>query len=122
MTGITLYVIVVIIFIFAHPLVRAKAFNIFWLTHQAYVLLYVCSLLHGLARLTAPPRFWLFFIGPGVIFLVDKITTMRRKYMKLDLLETELLPSDVLKIKFYRYSLKLRKRVISESVLGNLTT
>ena len=102
-TGICLYITVVIIFVFAHPIVRSRAFKYFWLSHQAYVFLYVFSVLHGLARLTAPPRFWTFFIGPGLIFLIDKIATMRRKYMKLDILETELLPSDVLKVKFYRY-------------------
>ena len=102
LTGIALYCIVSIIFIFAHPKVRSRAFKYFWLAHQAYVLLYIFSLLHGLARLTAPPRFWLFFVAPGIIFLFDKIATMRRKYMKLDILETELLPSDVIKIKFYR--------------------
>ena len=69
---------------------------------QAYVFLYILSLLHGLARLTAPPRFWLFFIGPGIIFILDKIVTLRTKYMKLDILEYELLPSDVTKVKFYR--------------------
>ena len=103
LTGVCLYTIVCIIFIFAHPKVRSRAFKYFWIAHQAYVLLYVFSLLHGLARLTAPPRFWLFFIAPGIIFLIDKIATMRRKYMKLDILETELLPSDVIKVKFYRY-------------------
>jgi len=102
LTGVTLYTIVSLIFVFAHPLVRKKAFNFFWLTHQAYVFLYILSLLHGLARLTAPPRFWLFFIGPGIIFILDKIVTLRTKYMKLDILEYELLPSDVTKVKFYR--------------------
>ena len=102
LTGIVLYAIVCIIFIFAHPLVRKRAFNFFWMTHQLYVLLYVLSLLHGLARLTAEPRFWIFLLVPGVIYVIDKIATLRTKYMKLDILETELLPSDVTKIKFYR--------------------
>ena len=34
LTGVTLYTIVSLIFVFAHPLVRKKAFNFFWLTHQ----------------------------------------------------------------------------------------
>ncbi len=33
-TGILLFVIMVVIFVFAHPLVRKKAFNYFWITHQ----------------------------------------------------------------------------------------
>ena len=37
-------------FIFSHPVVRKKAYNYFWCIHQLYVLLYIFSLLHGLAR------------------------------------------------------------------------
>lgn len=102
LTGIALYLIVMIVFIFAHPLVRKRAFNFFWMTHQLYVLLYILSLLHGLGRLTAAPRFWLFLVVPGFIYTVDKISTLRTRYMQLDILETVLLPSDVIKIKFYR--------------------
>ena len=63
---------------------------------------YYFSILHGLGRLTGPPRFWMYFLAPGLIFIIDKMATLRTRYMKLDILETELLPSDVVKIKFYR--------------------
>jgi dual oxidase len=46
--------------------------------------------------------FRLYVLVPGVIFIVDKIVTLRTRYIALDILETELLPSDVLKCKFYR--------------------
>ena len=41
LTGITLFIICCFIFVFAHPKVRKKAYNFFWMTHQLYVLLYV---------------------------------------------------------------------------------
>jgi dual oxidase len=44
----------------------------------------------------------MFFIVPGLLFILDKVISMRRSYMELDILETELLPSEVIKIKFYR--------------------
>lgn len=50
LTGITLFTIVSAMFIFSHPMVRKKAYNYFWCIHQLYVLLYIFSLLHGLAR------------------------------------------------------------------------
>lgn len=52
-----------------------------------------------------PPcdRFWIFFVGPGIIYTLDKIISLRTRYMELDIIETELLPSDVVKVKFYRY-------------------
>lgn len=92
----------IIIFTFAHPIIRKKAYTYFWSTHCLYVAMYILMLLHGLARITGPPKFWKYFIGPGIIFILDKIVSLRTKYMALDILETELLPSDVLKVKFYR--------------------
>lgn len=101
-TGILLFIIMCIIFAFAHPTIRKKAYKFFWNAHSLYIVLYLLCLIHGLARLTGAPRFWIFFIGPGIIYTLDKIVSIRTKYMALDVIETELLPSDVIKIKFYR--------------------
>jgi len=101
-TGILLWITMMCIFIFAHPMVRKKAFNFFWMVHQLYVLLYFLSILHGLQRITSAPLFWLYAVIPVVIYTCDKVVTIRTSYMELDILETELLPSDVIKIKFYR--------------------
>lgn len=73
LTGILLFVIMTIIFVFAHPTVRQKAYKFFWSTHSLYVVLYALCLVHGLARLTGSPRFWIFFIGPAVIYALDKV-------------------------------------------------
>lgn len=35
-------------------------------------------------------------------FLHFQVVSLRTKYLALDVLETEMLPSDVIKIKFYR--------------------
>lgn len=74
-TGVLLFLIMIIIFVFTYPTIRKKAYSFFWLTHSFYTVLYVLMLVHGLARITGPPRFWLFFIGPGIIFLLDKVRT-----------------------------------------------
>jgi hypothetical protein len=63
----------VLIFVFAHPTIRKKAYNWFWLAHSLYVFLFALMLIHGLARITGPPRFWIYFIGPGVVFILDKV-------------------------------------------------
>lgn len=73
LTGVMLFVVMSIIFVFAHPIIRKKAYKFFWLTHSLYIVLYALSLIHGLARLTGAPRFWIFFIGPGIIFALDKV-------------------------------------------------
>merc|ERR1719150_180765 len=102
LTGVSLYCTMVVIFIFTLPLIRKKAYRFFWMTHQLYVFLYLLSLVHGLARITSPPKFWMFFIFPGLLYTLDKIVSLRGSYMELDILDTEILPSDVIKIKFYR--------------------
>ncbi|KAL7042509.1 hypothetical protein ACKWTF_001170 [Chironomus riparius] len=101
-TGVALFIIMCIIYAFAHPTIRKRAYKFFWTTHSLYILLYILSLLHGLARISGPPRFWIFFIGPAIIFVIDKVVSLRTKYMALDVIDVELLPSDVIKIKFYR--------------------
>jgi len=101
-TGVLLFAIVSIIFIFAQEPIRRKAYYYFWSAHKLYVLLYILSLFHGLAKLTGTPRFWIFFIIPAVLFIIDKIISLQTKFMELEILETELLPSDVTKVKFSR--------------------
>ncbi|XP_072392840.1 dual oxidase [Diabrotica undecimpunctata] len=101
-TGVLLFIIMCIIIVFAHPTIRKKAYKFFWFTHSLYIVFYILCLIHGLARLTGAPRFWLFFLVPGIIFTLDKVVSLRTRYIPLDVLETELLPSDVIKIKFYR--------------------
>ena len=96
-----LFTVMCIIFIFAHPTIRKQAYK-FFSAHKLYIVLYVLCLIHGLARLTGTPRFWMFFIGPGIIYTLDKVVSLRTKYMELDIIEAELLPSDVIKIKYYR--------------------
>lgn len=66
-----------IIIVFAHPTIRKKAYNFFWATHNLYIILYILCLIHGLARLTGAPRFWIFFIGPGTIYILDKVLVAR---------------------------------------------
>ncbi|GFS70288.1 dual oxidase [Nephila pilipes] len=101
-SGILLYVIVCVMFIFAHPRIRQKAYKYFWSTHSLYVLLYLLCLVHGLAKITGTPRFWIFFVGPAIVYTLDKVVSLQTKFVELDILDTELLPSDVTKVKFSR--------------------
>ena len=52
LTGVSLVVLVAIIFIFAHPRIRQKAYSYFWTTHSLYFLLYILMFVHGLAKIT----------------------------------------------------------------------
>ena len=71
-----------VIFIFAHPLIRKRAYNLFWATHGLYIVLYALCLIHGLAKLTGEPRFWMFILIPGVIFALDKVINISLQPLK----------------------------------------
>ena len=59
-----------------------------------------------------------FSLSLGIIYSIDKICTLRTKYMKLDILETKLLPSEVIKIKFYRPpNMKVKNEILSFSYI-----
>lgn len=52
LTGVLLVLVVSIIFIFAHPRIRQKAYSYFWTTHSLYIAMYILMFIHGLAKIT----------------------------------------------------------------------
>jgi dual oxidase len=48
------------------------------LPEQLYIILYLLNLVHGMARITQPPKFYAFFLGPAVLYALDKIISLRR--------------------------------------------
>nr|CDJ88669.1 FAD-binding 8 and Ferric reductase domain containing protein [Haemonchus contortus] len=80
------------------------AYHAFRLTHLLNVAFYGLTMLHGLPRLLGSPKFWNYVIGPMIIFVIDQIMGMRQKYRKLNILNAELLPSDIIYLQFERPS------------------
>lgn len=101
-TGLFLWILCSIVYVFAHRQVRQRAYSYFWSTHKLYYLIYALTLLHGSSKLTGSPRFWIFFIIPAILFTIDKIMSLQAKLWQLEIFETECLPSDVIAIKFAR--------------------
>lgn len=92
-TGLVLWILCSIIYIFAHQRVRQRAYSVFWSTHKLYYLIYALTLLHGSSKLTGSPRFWIFFMIPAILFTIDKIMSLQAKLLQLEIFETECLPS-----------------------------
>jgi hypothetical protein len=53
---------------------------------QLYILLYLLNLVHGLARITQPPKFYAFMLGPAIVFILDKIISLRRYSPSLNII------------------------------------
>ncbi|XP_018302029.1 NADPH oxidase 5 [Mycetomoellerius zeteki] len=66
-TGVVLFIILVIMIICSMSFVRrGGCFEIFYWSHLLYIPFWILMIFHG-------PNFWKWFVGPGVIYLVEKI-------------------------------------------------
>ncbi|CAH1775162.1 unnamed protein product [Owenia fusiformis] len=102
MTGILLTLLCSVVYIFAHNIAREYIFNAFWLTHRLVLVIYVLIILHGSARIVQDPYFWMYFIGPAIVFVIDKLVSISREKVELTVIKAELLPSAVTYIEFKR--------------------
>ena len=66
--------------------------QVFYWTHSLFLLFWILLILHG-------PIFWMFFLAPGLLFIMEKIRTMR--YSHMNTTEVKLLPSKVNSILTY---------------------
>lgn len=101
-SGFMATLITVAIFLFALPFARRLNFNLFWYTHNLYPLYYFLMLLHGAAQLVQQPIFWLYFLGPGCLFVVDKLASYSVLSRDIQVVEAQILPAGVLKLEFHR--------------------
>ncbi|XP_012261755.2 dual oxidase-like isoform X2 [Athalia rosae] len=99
-TGIALTVLAATIFLFSHSLVRKKFYNLFRYAHSMYPIFFILMILHGTGRLIQQPFTHLFLSGPAILFTIDKIITMTRKTIEIQIVEAECLPSGVTCLKF----------------------
>lgn len=65
-TGVALISVLLVMFICSQPFVRrGGSFEIFYWTHLLYVPFWILVIFHG-------PNFWMWFIGPFLIYLLER--------------------------------------------------
>lgn len=82
------------------PAVLRQAYHAFRVTHMLNILLYFLTIAHGLPKLLDSPKFFYYVVGPGVIFIIDRIIGMRQQYKSLRISKAEIYPSGK-RITFY---------------------
>ena len=105
MTGFSAFVltlVTIVIYVFAIQYARRYAFQAFWFTHRWYVIFYILMFLHGSGRFVQDPLFGNFFLGPGIIFVIDQIISITRSKIKTFVVRADILPSGVIGIYFHR--------------------
>uniref|UniRef100_A0A8C1U4T7 NAD(P)H oxidase (H2O2-forming) n=1 Tax=Cyprinus carpio TaxID=7962 RepID=A0A8C1U4T7_CYPCA len=102
LTGVLLLLIFAFMYVFASHYFRRISFRGFWITHHLYVLVYVLTVIHGSYALLQEPRFHIYLIPPGLLFLLDKLISLNRNKVEIPVVKAELLPSDVTYLEFKR--------------------
>ncbi|XP_073688046.1 dual oxidase 1 [Garra rufa] len=102
LTGVLLLLIFAFMYVFASHYFRRISFRGFWITHHLYVLVYILTVIHGSYALLQEPRFHIYLIPPGLLFLLDKLISLNRKKVEIPVVKAELLPSDVTYLEFKR--------------------
>ncbi|XP_039306624.1 NADPH oxidase 5 isoform X2 [Solenopsis invicta] len=91
-TGVVLLIILVIMIVCSMPFVRrGGSFEIFYWSHLLYIPFWILMIFHG-------PNYWKWFVGPGVIYLVERIRRLvwlRSQQGKTYISSGLLLPSKV---------------------------
>ncbi|CAK9295218.1 unnamed protein product [Gordionus sp. m RMFG-2023] len=102
LSGILLIMVLTIIYVFALPFARRYLFNMFWKTHNLYVVFYLLTFIHGLGMMLQMSIFYLFFLGPMIIFIIDKLVSLSRKKAEIPIIRADILPSNVTNLLFKR--------------------
>jgi dual oxidase len=102
MTGVLLTILIFIMYVYATQYARRHTYKGFWITHHMHIILWILMILHGAGRLVQPPFFYYFFLGPVILFTLDKLVSVSRKKVEIAVVKAELLPSDVTMLEIKR--------------------
>jgi predicted ferric reductase len=101
--GITgLLMILILTAIFATALkksFRDSNFNTFWFVHHLFLIFYALLIIHGTLALVYFPLFWIFFIIPGLIYGVEKVTRVLRTKQRVAVVQGEIKKSNIIFLK-----------------------
>ncbi|XP_036145613.1 dual oxidase 2 [Monomorium pharaonis] len=101
-TGVLLTILTGLIFICSLSMVRKLFYNWFSFVHSLYPVFYILMVLHGSGRLVQEPYFHYFFLGPAILFVLDKVITVTRTTIEIPILKAKILPSGVTCITFLK--------------------
>ncbi|KAH3701164.1 hypothetical protein DPMN_076147 [Dreissena polymorpha] len=55
--------------------------------------MYVLTILHGASMIVQKPTFYVYFVGPAILFTIDKMFSLSRKRMEMSIVRAENLAS-----------------------------
>lgn len=88
--------------------VRSPLFEIFWYLHHLFIPFYLLLMFHGYAAILEKPTFWMWTIGPLVLYLIERFVRILRSKQNCIILQAIGHPSNVLELRFKKTSFKYK--------------
>eukprot|EP01114_Cavostelium_apophysatum_P013973 TRINITY_DN3498_c0_g2_i1.p1 TRINITY_DN3498_c0_g2~~TRINITY_DN3498_c0_g2_i1.p1 ORF type:complete len:525 (+),score=130.81 TRINITY_DN3498_c0_g2_i1:127-1701(+) len=107
-TGHLVTLIMVLMYSSAIKYIRSPMFNVFWFTHHLFILFFILLCFHGAGALLEPPTFWMWFIGPGFLYTIERTIRLLRGSQDTILQLAIAHPSKVLELQMKKSSFKYK--------------
>ena len=88
-----LVLLICVMYVFATQTARRHIFNLFWMSHKLFIVMYIVTVLHGVSVIVQKPLFFAYFVGPAIWFTMDKMVSLSRKKTQIGIVRAENLPS-----------------------------
>lgn len=73
-------------------------FEIFWYSHHCFAVFFIMLILHGAGGIG--PHFWMWFIGPGTLYVIERLLRVYRASQRVVVLSVTIMKPDVFSMEF----------------------
>jgi NADPH oxidase len=82
--------------------VRRWYFEVFWYSHHLFIPFFALLLAHGTAAQLEPAQFWMWFLGPAILYLLERLIRVGRGSIQTIVHQAIQHPSNVIEIRLKR--------------------
>lgn len=107
-SGHIITIVMVLMYSSAIKYIRSPMFNVFWYTHHLFILYFAVTSFHGASALLEPPTFWIWMIGPFVLYTIERTMRILRGNQDTILQLAIAHPSKVLELQMKKSTFKYK--------------
>jgi len=107
-TGHVVFVSMILMYTSAIKYIRGQMFEVFWFTHPLFIVFFILLCFHGIASVLERPTFWMWFIGPGVLYCLERTIRIVRGSQDTILQLAVAHPSKVLELQMKKSTFKYK--------------
>lgn len=104
-TGHAMVFCLLVMYTSALVIVRSPMFEVFWFSHHLFLPFYILGCVHGLAKILQPPDFYIWVLGPLVLYLIERLVRLLRSKQNCIVLQAIAHPSNVLELRVKKTAL-----------------